>query len=302
MPAFLLHATASDECAARADVPSSFAEAFTRAPGARRLGAVFVDLPYFTAFPLQVVRHFVGRVSLSDPWGHVFHTRGVGRFALALLESVRRRHLDIRAEGAAAIAFVGGYLSHHAMDRLIHPIVQCHVREELARRGGWFESHHTEVEKYQSLFFHEERFGHDIMGSPYPREVTGSFPGASPWAARVPAELASVIESAVVEVHARAPSRATLDAWLRWTSWYGRLLSGRHGWREGLAALAGDAAALRRRFYVDTDLAGQVDRATELTLDYLRAADELLRADAVDRAARVRFLDAVPDVDLDVGS
>lgn len=301
MPAFLLHATASDECASRAGVPAGFAAAFTRAPGARRFGAVFVDLPYFTAFPLQIARHFRGRVSLSDPWGHVFHTRGVGRFALALVEAVRRRHLDARDDGAAAIAFLGGYLSHHAMDRLIHPIVQRHVREELARSGGWFESHHTEAEKYQSLFFHQERLGHDIMGSPYPRDVTSSFPGASLWAARVPSELASVIESAVVEVHAHAPSRATLDAWLRWTSWYGVLLSGKQGWREGVAALA-DAAALRRRYYTDTDLAGQVDRATALTLEYLRAAEEVLRAEAIDRAARARFLDMVPDVDLDVGS
>lgn len=301
MPAFLLHATASDQCASRPGVPASFAAAFARAPGARRFGAVFVDLPYFTAFPLQIVRHFVGRVSLSDPWGHVFHTRGVGRLALALLEAVRRRHLDAREEGAAALAFVGGYLSHHAMDRMIHPIVQRHVREELDRRGGWFESHHTEAEKYQSLFFHEERLGHDVMGSPYPREVTASFPGASPWRARVPAELASVIESAVVEVHAHAPPRATLDGWLRWTSWYGLLLSGRHGWREGLSGLA-DAAALRRRFYVDTDLAGHVDRAIGLTVDYLRAADEVLRREAVDRATRVRFLEVVPDLDLDVGS
>lgn len=301
MPAFLLHATASDLLARRRELPERFARAFASAAGARRLGAVFVDLPYFTSFPLQVARHLVGRVSLGDPWGHVFHTRGVGRLALASIAAIRRRHLDSREDGAPAIAFLGGYLSHHAMDRLIHPVVQRHVREALAVGGGWFESHHTEAEKYQSLFFHEETLGRDIMGSAYPREITATFPGASPWAARLPDELASVIENAIVEVHARTPGRSRLNAWLRWTTWYGQLLSSGQGWREGIAALR-DADALRRRYYTDTGIASLVDQATELTLDYLRAADEALAVESLDRAARRRFLGVVPDLDLDVGA
>ncbi len=301
MPAFLLHATASDLLARSDRLPARFERAFACAPGARRLGAVFVDLPYFTAFPLQVARHFVGRVSLSDPWGHVFHTRGVGRLALAVVEGVRRRHLEAREGGAEAIAFLGGYLSHHAMDRLIHPVVQRHVREHLAASGGWFESHHTEAEKYQSLFFHHELLGRDIMGTEYPLQVTATFPGASRWRARLPEELAAVIEGAIVEVHARTPSRRQLDAWLRWTSWYGRLLSSGQGWREGIDALT-DAEKLKRRYYTETGVAQLVDQATALTLDYLRAADETLACETLDRAMRARFLEAVPDVDLDVGA
>jgi len=301
VPAFLLHATASDLVSRERAVPERFASAFREAPGARRLGAVFVDLPYFTGFPLQVVRHFLGNLSLTDPWGHVFHTRGVGRLALALVEGIRRRHLLDREDGASSVAFLGGYLSHHAMDRLIHPIVQRHVREAIGERGGSVDVHHTEAEKYQNLFFHQELLGIDIMGSAYPREVTASFPGASPWAPRWPESLAVVVESAIVEVHARAPSRRLIDGWLRWTSWYGRLLSGRQGWREGIGALDG-APSLKRCYYEDTGLAEKVNRATELTLDYLRAANDALDAESIDRAARARFLDAVPDVDLDVGA
>lgn len=301
MPAFLLHATASDLLARSTALPERFERAFASAPGARRLGAVFVDLPYFTAFPLQVARHFVGRVSLSDPWGHVFHTRGVGRLALALVEGIRRRHLETRDGGAEAIAFLGGYLSHHAMDRLIHPVVQRHVREDLAARGGWFESHHTEAEKYQSLFFHHELLGRDIMGTEFPLQMTATFPGASRWRARLPEELAAVIEGAIVEVHARTPTRARLNNWLRWTSWYGRLLSSSQGWREGIEALA-DAESLKLRYYSDTGIAGLVEQATALTLDYLSVADEAFACEILDRKVRARFLDAVPDVDLDVGA
>ena len=296
MAAFLLHISASDILAEREAVPDPFARAFANAPGHRRLGSVFVDLPYFEALPLQIIRYFVGRVSLDHPWGQILHSRGSGRFALGLVEAIRRSHA--RSDGP--ISFLGGYLSHHAVDRVIHPIVQDHVREALGEDGGRAGHHHSVTERFQSLFFHEELLGSCIAGTPYPRDLTRSFPGSSLLRARLPEPTASIVQSALLTVHARAPSRGAINSWIRWASWYGFLMSSRHGAREGLGTLK-DRQEARRRFYEQPRIRDEVDRANALTRTYLEAAASVLEAPQLDEERRARFMDTVPDVCLDMG-
>lgn len=299
MPAFFLHISAMERIAAGAGVPERFRDAFAADPGAMRLGSVFVDLPYFAGFPLQVARHFAGRVSFGSPWGQVFHTRATGTLALRLCEALRRAHA-LGRDDARALAFIGGWLSHHALDRTIHPLVRRHVDADLAAQGegergrerGRASHWHAHAEKHQSLYWHLANTGHDIMGTPYLCERTGSLP-------RLGDALWEMIESACLHAHARAPGRGEAAWWLRWVRVYGRLLSSPLGRREGIRAGDGES---RRVYYEESRFEEWVLRATTATLAALAAAEEALSAREIDAAARARFLAAVPDVDISVGS
>src|SRR5262249_9753174 len=59
-----------------------------------------------------------------------------------------------------------GYFSHLAVDTAIHPLVNRLARNRARRLNDRPERQHTEVEKFKSILFHEERLGFDFMGRP----------------------------------------------------------------------------------------------------------------------------------------
>lgn len=141
---------------------------------AARLGSVLVDLPYFESFAMAVANYLLGRPQRSSPWGDTLHHQqpiAVGRRLMAA------GFAELRAAGSAqpaqeraelVIAFALGYIAHAAVDRSMHPLVNYLARQR-SERGGRSpgrtqDQEHHEVEKYQSILFHEERFGIDMMG------------------------------------------------------------------------------------------------------------------------------------------
>lgn len=280
-----------ERIAKRSDIPERFGRAFAQEPDAMRLGSVFVDLPYFAGFPLQLARHYAGRITFAAPWGQIFHTRRTGSLALALIEALRRAHRLGRAEETPALAFIGGFLSHHAFDRTIHPLVRTHVEQSLTARGGHPNHWHAQCEKYQSLFWHLAHVGYNVMGTPYLKQRTNAL--------RLSSNLWEMVQSACLQTHARAPKACEVGSWLRWARVYGRLFSSPLGKSEGVARAEPDG---RRIYYDKPNFEDWCDRAAAHTMEALVAACELLSSAEIDASARARFLAVVPDVDISVGA
>jgi Zinc dependent phospholipase C len=130
-----------------------------------RLGALVIDFPYFERFPLGVMRHFLKLPTATSRWGDALHHGQPVLIAKSMLARVRR----LRAEGAHAdaervLALALGFVSHLAVDASLHPLVNRLARARAKRIGDHPLRQHTEVEKFQSVLFHEARNGFDFMG------------------------------------------------------------------------------------------------------------------------------------------
>ena len=303
MPALLLHMTLARKLAEDAEPTTLVAREIARAPGALLLGSILPDLPYHARFPVQVARHLLGRDYLASEWGDVFHTRGTGQIALALIAHTRRANLQ-GDERARVLALIAGYLSHHTVDRIVHPAINQLVRQEreadpAAAREPWVRTHER-LERWQSLFFHEDRLGQRITGGPYGREIVGAMEGFGLGRPRLAHCLWSALRAANLEVHGRAPTRSDVRDWLRGTTMYSLLISSPAGRMEYPRQ---DTRILRERCYQGpgVDLVAPLEAAQAATLDAWRAADQALRSDRITTEVRRVFLERVPDVDLGTG-
>ncbi len=125
-----------------------------------RVGSLVIDFPYFERFPLGVLRYLLHRPTAQSIWGDQLHKGN----PVAAAESMLERARQTRSLRVQALAL--GFVSHLAVDRSLHPLVNRMARDRARRLGGDPAHHHTEVEKYHSVLFHEERNGFDFMGEP----------------------------------------------------------------------------------------------------------------------------------------
>jgi hypothetical protein len=158
VPAEGIHLTAVREATAAERLSPAVRRRLVKHDDEARFGAILVDLPYFHRYALEVARYLTGRPAGPSRWGAELHGGGAVALLAALLERARRD----RDPTLGAIAL--GVASHCAIDRALHPLVNA-----LARRfphGMNHDSSHREVEKFQSICFHERYLGRDTMGTP----------------------------------------------------------------------------------------------------------------------------------------
>lgn len=151
MPAEGIHLTALREAIASPSFPAAARRATTRHEAAARLGSVVLDLPYFDRYLAEVARYALKRPPRPSPFGQKIHEEAAVPVARAVLERAR----ETRSDRLAAVAL--GLVSHASMDRQLHPLVNA-----LARRyhdGLGHDAAHREVEKFQSIAFHEDYLG-----------------------------------------------------------------------------------------------------------------------------------------------
>lgn len=131
-----------------------------------RLGAVTIDFPYFDRFALGVARYLMKLPTATSAWGNLFHEQHPVLVTKLLLAQARarRQHAAQREAGERLLAFALGYASHIAVDRNMHPMVNRLAKLRAARLSDDWQRQHTEVEKFQSVLFHEQRNGFDFMG------------------------------------------------------------------------------------------------------------------------------------------
>jgi hypothetical protein len=158
VPAEGVHLTALREAAFAGALATSARRSVARFESAARLGAIGPDLPYFDRYAEELVRYVARRPARTSPWGARVHEGGAIDLLAVALEHARRE----RSELLAALAL--GLASHACIDRAVHPLVNA-----LARRfpeGPTHDASHREVEKFQSILFHERYLGRDHMGTP----------------------------------------------------------------------------------------------------------------------------------------
>lgn len=157
MPAEGIHLTALREAISAAALAPPARQLLLRHGEEARLGALLVDLPYFYRFAAEVLRYVARRPPRPSRWGAELHQGG----AIALLHELLAHARRTRDAALGAIAL--GLASHLAIDRALHPLVNS-----LARRypvGSGHDASHREVEKFQSICFHERYMGRDLMGT-----------------------------------------------------------------------------------------------------------------------------------------
>lgn len=158
MPAEGIHLTSLREAVAAPGFPAKARAVTTRYEGAARLGAIAHDLPYFDRYLAEVVRYATKRKPRPSAFGNIVHERAAVDIAMFVLERARERRSD-------TLAVLGlGLVSHAAMDRQMHPLVNALARKYAEGRSH--DASHREVEKHQSIGFHDAYFGRSIMGNP----------------------------------------------------------------------------------------------------------------------------------------
>lgn len=279
MPAEGIHLTALREALAAPGLGASARRRIVRHEDAARLGALLVDLPYFDRYVGEVVRYVAGLRARPSPWGKRLHEGGAVLLLGALLERARVDP-DPRI-GAIAL----GLASHVAIDRALHPLVNALAR---AHPHGDHDSSHREVEKFQSICFHEAYLGRDLMGDPgISRHLTIHLAGELDDAA-----VARPVLAAFAGAFGRAPSPRELVRLGRGYQAHTWLLGSPLG-RRVAPPPAKEAAHPRYLHGAWGTFAEHLAAAVAASLTVIDAAADVLDADARDVAAARAALDRV---------
>jgi hypothetical protein len=164
MPAEGIHLTALREAMASPALDAPVRRLLVRRDDAARFGSIVPDLPYFHRYAIEVVRYVTGLPAQPSRWGAAIHGGGAVALLGSLLELARRERKHERERDSVLGAIALGVASHCAMDRALHPLINALAR--LHRVGKNHDASHREVEKFQSICFHEQYLGRDTMGTP----------------------------------------------------------------------------------------------------------------------------------------
>lgn len=280
MPAEGIHLTALREASAAPRLDSSARQRLVRREDAARLGALLVDLPYFHRFAGEVVRYLAGIPAKPSPWGPALHERGGAVLLLHELVALARRERD---DDLAAIAL--GLASHASMDRALHPLINSLAR--LHREGKNHDAAHREVEKFQSICFHEVYMGKDLMGTP---TITAYL--TIPMASRLhEAQLSARLRQAWAAALGSAPSAKEFAGYGRGYRMHTRLLGLPLGKRIAPAAAKEQA---RPRYLEGAwgNFSAALEAAVEASVPVINAAAAALDAAAGDADAAMQALRA----------
>jgi hypothetical protein len=288
MPAAALHITFVDLCATRS-LPAPYAAAIAARPRYARLGAMVHDLPYYGNMLVAAVRYGIDRPAPWNPWGKQVHSEGGAAPVFARL--CARVAAPSPLDDEARRAFLAGVASHIALDTAMHDLVRFCARREMATAGdGTEDVYHNRAEKYQSLFFHLDLRGRDILGCREWLDRTRLSPGASMlWRRHEPA-LTDLWLGALADHYGRCPTIQEWTSWLRNFVHFGWLTCGYLARRNGRRTATDD----RRRIYYSNDLfhvPDHIDAAARLTSRMVTLAKEYCAAGRFDDASRAKFVE-----------
>lgn len=272
MPAEGIHLTALREAMAAPALSTSVRRRLVRRDDAARLGALVPDLAYFRRYVIEVIRYATGVPAQPSPWGAAIHDGGAVRLLDSLLMIARRE----RDEELAAIAL--GVASHCAIDRALHPLINALARAYPSGRNH--DASHREVEKFQSICFHEAYLGRDTMGTPeIARYLTIHL--AHGLGDRLTRLMREAWSEAKIDAQGGAPSARELADFVRGYRAHSRLLGSRLGKRLAPPA-AKDAARPRYLHGAWGTFAASLEAAIAASLPVLDAAGAVLDASGAD--------------------
>ena len=288
MPAATLHLTFV-ELLADADVAAEVARAIRARIRHARLGAMLYDVPFYSNVVLMAIRYGLSRPAEARPLGTLIHHGGdaTGLYAnlVARLRRAKGLPRDVR------LALLAGAASHIALDAAQHDLVRFVARRQMAASGRGDESyHHRIVEKFQSLFFHVDTFGRDIIGTREWLERTRLTEGASIVFRRHEPGVTAAWLGALRDTYGTAPTVAEWTSQLRAFVHFGLLTSSYPARRN--SRLYGTPE--KRRIYYSNELfrfPDHMDAATRLAERMLALSLEYYEAGRFDDPRRRRFID-----------
>ena len=294
MPVDAIHLTALRESLASTGVPAGARRAVARAEHAARLGAIWVDLPYFASFRANIARYALGLALPHSAWGQVTHDR-----AAPLLDAVIRRGAAIRDEHlrCQAAAFSLGLASHLAIDRALHPLVNWLAeRYRVSSPELTLAQAHREVEKFHSLEFHETYWGRPAMGT----AALAGYLGIDGIARLDRMYLGLFGRRATADAFGVSPSVADLADWGRGYALYVRLLASSAGKLLVSRRARVRAAPLSRGGW--GDFADHLRRAIDASVpllaavwDFYRDGGRVWTLDEIEQRLRPQFRDGTID-------
>lgn len=262
---------------------------------AARLGAMFVDLPYFDRFAVAVVRYALRRPQVHSHFGELFHQKTPITLGRLFGEAGQRLAQKSATEeaGKTLTALALGYVSHAAVDTSMHPHINALARRRAARSGLCPSQEHHEIEKFHSLIFHEQRFSADLMGTEKLQryiEVDGRILGDD-------GAIGDAVQAALCAVHGQGPTRADLRryaaGYLQYCALIGNAIVGpRIGPRK-------QREAARAEVYDEFDFPGRFASAVEKSLSYLDAFGAYLSDGVFDESAKRALFAQVPEGSID---
>lgn len=248
MPAPQLHLTFGELLVYQSGIPLPVREAISRDPSYARLGSVFHDLPYYGNMIAETIRYGLCRPAIDASWAYRVHSLRPDLFALNFIEAARRTPGLSESERTA---LVGGMLSHCALDLTLHPLANYCARRDEAIYGGHETYHHRMAEKYQALFFHVERFGEDIIGTPAFAKKTILLKRVTLLGGEAEAPILRLMDAAYRATYGDAPSAKNWTRWVRNFRHFGLIVGGLAARRNSKRKRQDES--LRRRYYCSNE-------------------------------------------------
>lgn len=294
MPAEAVHLSALQDTLTGASGQVAALVARPELREAARLGAVFVDLPYFESFPRALLNYVLKRPQRPSRWGDIFHHRtpiAVGR-ALAEAGAALQQSRATHSEGQYLQALALGYFSHAAVDTSAHPQINAMAHERARRLGSTHGQQHQEVEKFQSIFLHEQRFGFDFMGTATLREhiLIDMRPLLEP------GPIASAVRAALLRCHGEAPDPGPVRSWVGGYRSYVRLLCSPFG--KTIAPAAAKQRA-RPELFDAVDFPARFAAAVAQSRRWVATLCDYLQDGRFDDSALSAFARAIPEGSID---
>lgn len=299
MPAEAVHLSALHDSLAVAPAAVRAALAEPMQLQAARLGALFVDMPYFEGFAWSMLRYLLRRPPKYGGWGDVFHNRAPIAVGRALGEEGARlaRSAATREAGELLTAISLGYISHAAVDTALHPMINGLAAQRAAALGDAPARQHQEVEKFQSILFHQQRFGFDFMGTETLRTYIAMNPRllGRVWGEDSGA-LGAAVDAALLSILGDAPGRVRFR---RWTAGYAQYV-----WT--IASPVGKTIAPpaekereRPQVFDGLDFPGRFARAVQQSLRWMTTLHAYLADGVFDERARAALHAEIPEGTID---
>jgi len=288
MPSATLHLTHAELLGQERRLAPELRDALCREIICCRLGSVFVDLPFYTNIIKMMLGYWLELPAENCPFALKMHRYHPDLFAWHFLQQTHRDgHLPPRQR----LAIMGGFLSHIALDLEIHPLVNWCARRDLIRFGGNESHHHRLAEKYQSLFFHRELQGQDIIGTMRVfTEATrivdhAAFLRVNP----EPPVIRWCTEVLAGFFHESAPSMRQFASWIRAFRHFGFVVSLPIA-RQNSNRLGNDVN--RRRYFDNEDFSFMeyFERAYDRSIELMNLAFDLLQSGDFSEDRRDQFL------------
>lgn len=287
MPSAALHLTHVQLLGRDEATPRRLRQGISDEPAWARLGAVLPDLPFYGNIVQMMLGYWLERPARPSALAARMHR---ARPELLAWRFIRAAGENRRLTEPQRLAVVSGLLAHMALDMELHPLVNDCARQQQRALGGELTHHHRLVEKYHSLFFHQDRFGRDPLGRPgfflrqsvivrgTPLTRLDPGPAVFGWLAGLLAELYPEL----------APTPRQVAGWVRAFRHFSLVVSGPWALRNTRRTGNSDN---RQRYYHNAQFSfiDHWQRAYDRSLELLTLADRVLQQGDFSAASQSRF-------------